>query len=116
MTKTCFLILIFTLHIKKQDPTANFLKLYVRVVISIHFMQNGDENRLKIRSDKSIIFSKNGGGDQRGNDEWRDGGDQWSEGERHGGGNQRNEGGQLSGADQRGEDERFRFERARQGL
>jgi hypothetical protein len=30
----------------------------VRVVNSIHFMQNGDENRVKIGSDKSIIFSK----------------------------------------------------------
>jgi hypothetical protein len=38
--------------------TANFLKLYVRVVNSIHFMQNGDENRVKIRGDKPIIFSK----------------------------------------------------------
>jgi hypothetical protein len=45
-------------HVTHQDP-AKFLKLYVRVVISIHFMQNGDENRVKIRSDKSIIFSKN---------------------------------------------------------
>ena len=45
-------------HVTHQDPTVKFLKLYVRVVNSIHFMQNGDENRVKIRSDKSIIFSK----------------------------------------------------------
>jgi hypothetical protein len=45
-------------HVTHQDPTAKFLKLYVRVVNSIHFMQNGDKNRVKIRSDKSIIFSK----------------------------------------------------------
>ena len=46
-------------HVTHRDPTAKFLKLYLRVVNSIHFMQNGDENRVKIRSDKSIIFSKN---------------------------------------------------------
>jgi hypothetical protein len=46
-------------HATHTHPTAKFLKLYVRVVNSIHFMQNGDENRVKIRSDKSIIFSKN---------------------------------------------------------
>ena len=37
-----------------KDPTAKFLKLYVRVVNSIHFMQNGDENRVKIRSDNFL--------------------------------------------------------------
>jgi hypothetical protein len=37
---------VFALQIK--DPTAEFLKLYVRVVNSIHFMQNGDGNRVKI--------------------------------------------------------------------
>jgi hypothetical protein len=48
-----------TYHIDTHThPTANFLKLYVRVVNSIHFMQNGDGNRVKTRSDKSIIFSK----------------------------------------------------------
>ena len=36
-----------------------FLKLYVRVVNSIHFMQNRWVSRVKIRTDKSIIFSKN---------------------------------------------------------
>ena len=46
-------------NVTHPDPTAKFLKLYVRVVNSIHSMQNGDENRVKIRSDKSIIFSKN---------------------------------------------------------
>jgi hypothetical protein len=46
-------------HATYTHPTGKFLKLYVRVVNSIHFMQNGDENRVKIRSDKSIIFSKN---------------------------------------------------------
>ena len=46
-------------HVTHQDPIAKFLKLYVRVVNSIHFMQNGDENRVKIGSDKPIIFSKN---------------------------------------------------------
>ena len=46
-------------HVTHRDPTAKILKLYVRIVNSIHFMQNGDENRVKIRSDKSIIFSKN---------------------------------------------------------
>ena len=45
-------------HVTHQDPTGKFLKLYVRVVNSIHFMQNGDEKRVKIGSDKSIIFSK----------------------------------------------------------
>ena len=45
-------------HATHTDPTAKFLKSYVRVVNSIHFMQNGDENSVKIGSDKSIIFSK----------------------------------------------------------
>jgi hypothetical protein len=48
---------VFGLQI--EDPTAKFLRLYVRVLSSTHFMQNGDENRVKIGSDKSIIFSKN---------------------------------------------------------
>ena len=48
---------VFGLQIK--DPTAKFLKLYVRVVNSIHFMQNRSVSRVEIRSDKSIIFSKN---------------------------------------------------------
>ena len=39
--------------------TAKFLKLYVRVVNSIHFMQNCSVSKVKIRSDKSITFSKN---------------------------------------------------------
>ena len=34
---------VFTLRTK--DPTAKFLKLYVRVVNSIHYMQNEDENK-----------------------------------------------------------------------
>jgi hypothetical protein len=38
-------------HAIHTHPTAKFLKLYVRVVNSIHFMQNGDENRVEI-SDK----------------------------------------------------------------
>ena len=45
-------------HATHTHPTAKFLKLYVRVVNSTHFMQNNDENRVKIRSDKSISFSK----------------------------------------------------------
>ena len=45
-------------HATHTHPTAKFLKLYVRAVNSIHFMQNGGENRVKISSDKSIIFSK----------------------------------------------------------
>ena len=45
-------------HATHTHPTAKFLKLYVRVVNSIHFMQNGDENRVKIGSDKSIISQK----------------------------------------------------------
>jgi hypothetical protein len=48
--------------LKIKDPTAHFLKLYVRVVNSIHFMQNGDDNMddnmVKIGSDQSIIFLK----------------------------------------------------------
>jgi len=51
---------IFNFHATHTHPTAKFFKLYVRVVNSIHFMQNDDENRvMKMRSDKSIIFSKN---------------------------------------------------------
>ena len=44
-------------HATPTHPTAKSLKLYVRVVNSIHFMQNGNENRVKIGSDKFIIFS-----------------------------------------------------------
>jgi hypothetical protein len=47
---------VFALQIK--DPIAKFLKLYVRVVNSIHFMQNRQVSRVKIRSDKSIICQK----------------------------------------------------------
>jgi hypothetical protein len=43
-------------HATHTHPTAKFLKLYVREVNSIHFMQNGDENRVEIRGDKFIIF------------------------------------------------------------
>jgi hypothetical protein len=45
-------------YVTHQDPTAKFLKLYVRVVNSIHFMQNGDENRVKIRVVISPSFSQ----------------------------------------------------------
>jgi hypothetical protein len=48
---------VFELHI--EDPTTKFLKLYVQVVNLVHFMQDSDKNRVKIGSDKPIIFFKN---------------------------------------------------------
>jgi hypothetical protein len=63
----------FLLDLRYTYPSyRQIVKMYVRVVNSIHSMQNGDKNRVKIGSDtkfitcvgrpKSIIFSKNSAG------------------------------------------------------